>query len=77
MPTAVRPIVQKELTIRGHLIYNHPHDFGSAITAYAEQPVEPPGLRPPVAPARAVHDIRNARTLPGKIWIDLENWDGH
>lgn len=74
VPTPLRIIVQNELSIQGHLIYNHPHDFQTAVTAYARHPAPPIGLRHAVGPAQAVHDIMAARALPGKIWIDFEDW---
>jgi threonine dehydrogenase-like Zn-dependent dehydrogenase len=74
VPANLRTIVQKELSIQGHLIYNHPQDFQTAVTTYAQQPAPPIGLRDAVGPGQAVHDILAARTLPGKIWIDFENW---
>lgn len=75
VPTTLRTIVQNELRIQGHLTYNHPHDFQTAVTAYAQRPVPATGLRDAVGPGQAVHDILAARTLPGKIWIDFENWN--
>jgi threonine dehydrogenase-like Zn-dependent dehydrogenase len=74
VPTTLRTIVQNELSIQGHLIYNHPHDFQTAVTTYARHPAPPIGLRDAVGPGQAVHDILAARALPGKIWIDFENW---
>ena len=74
VPTDVRRVVQLELNIQGHVIYNHPHDFGNVIKEYVEHPSEV-GLREPVGPGQAVRDILDARALPGKIVIDLEDWD--
>lgn len=74
-PLALRPIVQKEITIRGHLTYNHPRDFAAAVEKIVQAPEEPVGLRPAVNPKQAVQDIQEARSLAGKIWIDLEDWD--
>jgi alcohol dehydrogenase/L-iditol 2-dehydrogenase len=71
----LRPMVQRELTIQGHLIYNHPRDFRTTITEYLQDPHAPIGLREPVTPKQGLQDILEAHQLPGKIFIDLEDWD--
>jgi alcohol dehydrogenase/L-iditol 2-dehydrogenase len=75
VPFSVLPIVQKEMTLKGHLIYNHPKDFYAAVEAFAGNHDEPIGLRKGVTAAQGLRDILAARELSGKIWIDFENWD--
>lgn len=77
-PTEVisQTIVQRELTINGQLIYNHPGDFGSAIASLADQSLDPTiALREPVGPTQGISDILAAAELGGKIWIDFEDWN--
>lgn len=75
-PTTVgnRPIVQKELSVRGHLIYNHPKDFSMLVKHVCDGCYHLDGLRDFVGPEQGVKDIVNAHKLGGKIVIDLENW---
>lgn len=67
--------MQKELTIRGHLICNHPDDFAAAIKRLELGGMLPLGLHEPVSPYAAVRDILSARNLAGKTWIEFGNWD--
>lgn len=70
-----RTIVQKEITIQGSVIYNHPTDFASAITDYKSGVLDPRvGMREPVGPRQAVIDIGRADDLDGKIWIAFNDW---
>ncbi|MBY3381801.1 zinc-dependent alcohol dehydrogenase [Rhizobium laguerreae] len=69
-----RPLVQKELTVKGHLIYNHPTDFSIIAKHVCDGCYQLDGLREFVGPGQGVQDILNARNLGGKIVMDLENW---
>jgi alcohol dehydrogenase/L-iditol 2-dehydrogenase len=75
VPVVTRQLVQKELTLQGTVIYNHPDDFGDAVRELEVGCFQPAvGLRPSVGPRQAVHDLLRARSLDGKIWIDFTDW---
>lgn len=67
-------VVRRGLTLVGSIIYDHPQDFADTAQAVAG------GLRPELAvqegftPERAAEAFADARTVPGKSWIDLTGW---
>lgn len=51
VPVSTRPIVQKELTVQGSVIYNHPADFSQSVSELHMGRFAPAvGLREPVGP---------------------------
>ncbi|WP_238009971.1 alcohol dehydrogenase catalytic domain-containing protein [Dactylosporangium sp. AC04546] len=64
-------VVQRRITLRGCLIYDHPADFAAAVARAAELR---PGriLRGRFPLERAGDAFAQARKLPGKTWITLE-----
>lgn len=75
VPVSTRPIVQKELTVQGSVIYNHPGDFSQSLSELQIGRFEPAvGLREPVGPHQAVEDLGRARTFDGKMWISFTDW---
>lgn len=71
---ATRTLVQNEVRIQGHIIYDHPVDFATMRDRVAADDFHPQGVRERVGPAQAVTDILNARNLGGKIVIDFSDW---
>jgi alcohol dehydrogenase/L-iditol 2-dehydrogenase len=76
VPLVTQRIVQRQLTLMGSLIYDHPGDF-------AQVTGEPgPGRRPgrvlracyPMAEAEAA--FRAAAEVPGKTWIRVQPPEG-
>lgn len=65
-------LVQRRLTVRGCLIYDHPDDFASTIQAMRTEPLAPGrvigGRFPLSAASRAFGE---AGTIAGKSWITL------
>ena len=67
-------VVRRGLHLVGSIIYDHPHDFAETRDAVAA------GLRPQsavhagIAPADAAQAFAEARSVPGKSWIDLTRW---
>lgn len=67
-------VVRRGLTLIGSIIYDHPQDFVETREAVAA------GLRPEravhegIEPARAAEAFAEARSAPGKSWIDLTRW---
>ncbi len=67
-------VVRRGLTLVGSIIYDHPDDFAQTRDAVAA------GLRPEravhagIEPARAAEAFAEARSVPGKSWIDLTRW---
>ncbi len=67
VPVVTQRIVQRQLTLMGSLIYDHPGDF-AAVTG---EPTREPGrvLRACYPMAEAEAAFRAAATVPGKTWI--------
>ncbi|WP_426512819.1 zinc-dependent alcohol dehydrogenase [Dactylosporangium sp. McL0621] len=64
-------VVQRRLTLRGCLIYDHPGDFAAAVARVAE--LRPGRILRGRYPLAGVADaFARARELPGKTWITLE-----
>jgi threonine dehydrogenase-like Zn-dependent dehydrogenase len=68
-------LVQRQVTIVGQLIYDHPVDFQATLAAVAagqlapEQTVQATG--PVTATAAALAAVRE---IPGKSWIEFSSW---
>ncbi|OLT14182.1 L-iditol 2-dehydrogenase [Actinomadura sp. CNU-125] len=68
-------LTRRQLQVRGSLIYDHPDDFAGTVAAVADAASRLAGvLRPGVPPDRAERAFADARTAPGKSWIDLSAW---
>jgi alcohol dehydrogenase/L-iditol 2-dehydrogenase len=67
VPLVTQRIVQRQLTLMGSLIYDHPGDFAAA----TGEPNRGPGrvLRACYPMAEAEAAFRAAATVPGKTWI--------
>ncbi|HWB37229.1 MAG TPA: alcohol dehydrogenase catalytic domain-containing protein [Rugosimonospora sp.] len=68
-------LVRRQITIRGHLTYDHPKDFAATLEAVrsgklvAQQAVR---AEYPAADAKAA--FAAVREVPGKTWINFEEW---
>jgi alcohol dehydrogenase/L-iditol 2-dehydrogenase len=68
-------LVQRQLTIRGQLIYDHPQDFAATlerVTAGALAPEQTVQGTFPVEDATAA--LASVRQVPGKSWIEFSAW---
>jgi alcohol dehydrogenase/L-iditol 2-dehydrogenase len=68
-PLATKTVVQRQLTIRGSLIYDHPGDFAGALTSIGAGLSPARVLRACHPMAEAAAAFRAARDVPGKTWI--------
>lgn len=67
-----RTVVQRQLTLRGSLIYDHPDDFASALAgADRVTPSRVLGACRPLDEAAAA--FQAARQVPGKTWIQVKD----
>ncbi|QUH03015.1 alcohol dehydrogenase catalytic domain-containing protein [Saccharopolyspora erythraea] len=74
-PVVTQDIVQRQLTLLGALIYDHPVDFDHTRTALGDLDLAPERiLRSRATPGRADEALAAAREIPGKSWIDLSDW---
>lgn len=66
---------QRQITIRGQLIYDHPQDFAATLAAVSSGELAPERT---VQASFAVEDTASAlaavREVPGKSWIDFTSW---
>jgi threonine dehydrogenase-like Zn-dependent dehydrogenase len=70
-------LVQRRLTIRGCLIYDHPGGFARTIAAVSERDLRPGRvLRARFAVADAGRAFAEAAGLAGKTWITFEERTG-
>jgi 2-desacetyl-2-hydroxyethyl bacteriochlorophyllide A dehydrogenase len=68
-------VVQRQLTLKGQLIYNHPDDFAATIASVSNGEFAPAGTVQaefPVDDASAA--FASARTVPGKSWLNFADW---
>ncbi|RAY12732.1 L-iditol 2-dehydrogenase [Actinomadura craniellae] len=69
-------LARRQLQVRGSLIYDHPDDFAATVAAVVGAAPRLAGLlRPGVPPEEAERAFAEARTAPGKSWIDLSTWE--
>lgn len=73
-PTEIttREVVQRQITIRGSLIYDHPLDFAAATTSIPEGICRVLQARTPADEAASAFATVN--DVAGKSWIDLSAW---
>jgi alcohol dehydrogenase/L-iditol 2-dehydrogenase len=74
LPLSELELVQRQLTLRGKLIYNHPQDFADTLAALEDGILPASVLRAGFAPADASVAFARARSFVGKTWIDLSQW---
>lgn len=75
LPIAAYELVQRQLTVRGSLIYDHPADFPDTIDAIARGELDPASImQPGFPPDRAAVAFAESLQLPGKAWLDLSSW---
>ncbi|GAB3284087.1 zinc-dependent alcohol dehydrogenase [Parasphingorhabdus pacifica] len=74
-PLVTQEVVQRQLTLRGALIYDHPHDFAHTRASLEESLVHPERIiQAGAMAADADSALAAAREIPGKSWIDLSTW---
>ncbi|MDR7300000.1 zinc-dependent alcohol dehydrogenase [Haloactinomyces albus] len=74
-PVVTQEIVQRQLTLRGALIYDHPVDFARTRDWLHERDLKPERiLQASATAAHAASAMDAARDVPGKSWIDLTRW---
>lgn len=68
--------MQRQITIRGSLIYDHPGDFADEVDAAERGELDlTPVMRARYAPAQANLAFAEAPAVAGKSWIDLtQQW---
>jgi len=72
---SVADVVRRGLTLRGSIIYDHPRDFADTRQSLQDSDMQPQRtLNPGVAPEAAAEAFAEARSAPGKSWIDLSGW---
>lgn len=74
LPLSIIEVVRRQITLRGKLIYDHPHDFASTMRALAYGPAPSRVIGARFVPRDAVAAFTEARTVVGKTWIDLSSW---
>ncbi|KAE8765924.1 zinc-dependent alcohol dehydrogenase [Georgenia thermotolerans] len=63
-------LVRRQITVRGHLIYDHPADFAATIETVAEGRLVPEqAVQATFAAEDAVAAFAAVRQVPGKTWI--------
>ncbi|MCR3722045.1 MULTISPECIES: zinc-dependent alcohol dehydrogenase [Prauserella salsuginis group] len=68
-------LARRQLVIRGSLIYDHPGDFADTVAAVADGVIVPGEvLQRAAGPEQAAEAFAQARSAPGKSWIDLTGW---
>ena len=72
---SVADVVRRGLTLRGSIIYDHPRDFADTRDSLRDIDMRPQRtLNPGITPEAAAEAFAEARTAPGKSWIDLSSW---
>lgn len=70
-------LVQRQITIRGQLIYNHPGDFAATLDAVNTGLLAPERTVQACFPVeRTAAALAAVREVPGKSWIDFASWRG-
>lgn len=65
-------LVQRQLTLKGSFIYDHPHDFAHALDLISHGAVQPGAvLRPASSITDAAEILADLHNAAGKPWIDL------
>ncbi|HEU5480090.1 MAG TPA: zinc-binding dehydrogenase [Candidatus Tumulicola sp.] len=67
-----RELVQRQITVSGSLIYDHPHDFATTVEACQTHADELAAVMAAAyKPAEAQRAFTEARNVAGKSWLDL------
>ncbi|MGW0828530.1 zinc-dependent alcohol dehydrogenase [Streptomyces sp. NPDC002845] len=75
VPMSTMELTQRQLVVRGSLIYDHPRDFAETVAAVADGSLAPTQvLHAEASPADAADAFAQARTAPGKSWVNLATW---
>lgn len=70
-----RELVQRQLTVRGSLIYDHPEDFADAVRALEDGDTGIASvMQASYAPSDADRAFGEASEIAGKSWLDLTHW---
>jgi len=68
-------LVQRQITIVGQLIYDHPQDFAATLDAVNAGAVAPEQTVEASFPVeQTAQALASVREIPGKTWIDLSSW---
>jgi alcohol dehydrogenase/L-iditol 2-dehydrogenase len=69
---ASRELVQRQITVSGSLIYDHPQDFATTVEACQTHADELAAVMAAAyKPAEAHRAFTEARNVAGKSWLDL------
>ena len=72
LPIVTNTVVQRQITIRGTLIYDHPQDYAAALQAVADGAIAAEATVQAGFPAEdAAAAFAGARDVPGKSWISM------
>lgn len=68
-------LVQRQITIVGQLIYDHPQDFAATLEAVSAGTLAPEQTVQGTFPVEQTADaLASVREVPGKSWIDFTSW---
>lgn len=68
-------LVQRQITIVGQLIYDHPQDFAATLAAVDAGTLAPEQTVQASFPVEeTAHALASVREIPGKTWINLAGW---
>lgn len=68
-------LVQRQVTIVGQLIYDHPVDFQATLTAVTAGQLAPAQtVQGTFAVEETAAALASVREIPGKSWIDFSSW---
>jgi len=68
-------LVQRQITIVGQLIYDHPQDFAATLEAVTAGKLAPEQTVQATFPVEeTAQALASVREIPGKTWINLAGW---
>jgi threonine dehydrogenase-like Zn-dependent dehydrogenase len=71
-PIITNTVIQRQITIRGTLIYDHPQDYAAVLQAVASGAITAEATVQAGFPAHeAAAALAGARDVPGKSWISM------
>jgi alcohol dehydrogenase/L-iditol 2-dehydrogenase len=72
LPIVTNTVVQRQITIRGTLIYDHPQDYAVALQAVSSGAVAAEAtVQAGFSAEDAADAFAGARDVPGKSWISM------
>ena len=72
VPIVTNTVVQRQIAIRGTLIYDHPQDYAAALRAVASGAIAPEAtVQAGFAVEEAAAAFAGVRDIPGKSWISM------